>query len=310
MRTGTSGARAPLDWRWLAPGFLLTGVVAWGVHAVLLEACKVPYPEHLPRTGVVPFLNDAMSVAALFVFYRLAAPRVSALRPWQQCLGLGVLLVMLNETLRVIFIVGVITTAWTYAFVDIGQGAFAPFLLGVLVAWVAPQTKCWWQQALATGLIAAVMFFGFQPLVGAVFKPLLAAMAHLNHAQVYASTSWQLNTAACVGIVEPTLASFVMVALVWPRLSGRLLWRAGQFALLLALINRVFLTAFYSPFFAPATMSVPLAMLSAGQFTLEWLTLGFLTALTWHLSQPGLVERDSLPEEMGQRLGHARPETC
>ena len=299
MQAGVSGARAPINWRWLAPGFLLTGVVAWGVHAVLLEACKVPYPEHLPRTGVVPFLNDAMSVAALFVFYRLAAPRVSALRPWQQCLGLGVLLVMLNETFRVIFIVGVITTAWIYSFVDIGQGAFAPFLLGVLTALVVPRTKHWWQQTAAAFLIAAVIFFGVRPLVAAAFKPLLAAVDHLNHAQVYSNTSWQLNTAACVGIVEPTLASFVMVALVWPRLSGRLLWRAGQFALLLALINQVFLTAFYSPFFAPATLSVPMAMLSAGQFTLEWLTLGFLTALTWHLSWPGAVRRDSLQEETG-----------
>ena len=201
--------------------------MAWGVHAVLLEVCKVPYPEQLPHTGIVPFLNYALSVAALFVFCRLATPGVAALRPWQQCLGLGVLLVMLNETLRVIFIVGVITTAWTYSFVDGVQGAFAPLLLGILVAWVFPQTKRWWQQALATWLIAAAMFFGFRPLVGAVFKPLLAAMTPFNHGQVYASTSWQLNTAACVGIVEPTLASFLMVASVWPRLSGRLLWRAG-----------------------------------------------------------------------------------
>ena len=291
METGTSGARALINWRWLVPGFLLTGVMGWGVHSVLLEMCKVPYPEQLPRTGTVPFLNYAVSVWALFVFCRLAGPQVSTLRSWQKCLGLGVLLVMLNETLRVIFIVGVITTAWTYSFVDIGQGAFAPFLLGILVAVVVPRTKRWWQQALAILLVTAVMFLGVRPLVAAAFKPLLAAMAHLNHVQVYASTSWQLNTAACVGIVEPTFASFVMVALVWPRLSGRLLWRAGQFALLLALINQVFLTAFYNPFFA-STLSVQMAMLSAGQFTLEWLTLGFLAALTWHLSRSDLGQNN------------------
>ena len=145
METGTFRARVPIDWRWLVPGFLLTGVVAWGVHSVLLEFCKVPYPAQLPHTGVVAFLNYAVGVWALFVFCRLAAPHVSTLRPWQRCLGLGVLLVMLNETLRVIFIVGVITTAWTYSFVDIVQGAFAPFLLGILVALVVPRTKRWWQ---------------------------------------------------------------------------------------------------------------------------------------------------------------------
>lgn len=298
METETSRVRAPINWRWLVPGFFVTGVAAWGVHSVLLEACKVPYPAQLPHTGIVPFLNYAASVWALFIFCRLAAPRVSTLRIWQKCLGLGVLLVMLNETLRVAFIVGVITTAWTYSFVDQVQSAFAPFLLGVLVALVAPQTRRWWQQLAATFVIAIVMFFGVRPLVAAAFKPLLDAMAHLNHAPIYSNTSWQLNTAACVGIVEPTLASFVMVALVWPHLSGPLLWRTAQFALLLALINRVFFTAFYYPFFV-SSLSVPMAMLSAGQFTLEWLTLGFLTALTWHLSWLGSVKRGSLREEAG-----------
>ena len=296
MARETSRVRAPINWRWLVPGFFVTGVAAWGMHSVLLEACKVPYPAQLPHTGIVPFLNYAASVWALFIFCRLAAPRVSALSTWQKCLGLGVLLVMLNETLRVIFILGVITTAWTYSFVDRVQGAFVSFLLGVLAALAAPRTKRWRQQAAAAWLIAAVMFFGIRPLVTAAFKPLLSAVAHLNHAPIYSSTSWQLNTAACVGIVEPTLASFVMVALVWPQLSGRLPWRAAQFALLLAVINRVFFTAFYYPFFAP-TLCGPLAMLSAGRFTLEWLTLGFLPALTWHLSWLGSVRRGSLQEE-------------
>ena len=127
------------------------------------------------------------------------------------------------------------------------------------------------------------MFFGVRLLVAAAFKPLLAAMAHLNHAQVYSSTTWQLNTAAGIGFVEPALASFLMAALVWPQFVGGLFRRALQFALLLALVSRVFFTAFYYPFFS--SLPVPLAMLSAGQFTLEWLTLGLLTAVTWHLSQ-------------------------
>ena len=283
ITTKATDRRALIDWRRLVPGFLLTGLVAWGVHSVLLEVCKVPYPAQLPHTGLVPFLNYAASVLALFVFCHLATPRVSALRTWQRCLGLGVLLVMLNETLRVAFIVGVITTAWTYSFVDNVTGAVAPLLLGILVALVAPRTTRRWQQAAAALLVAAVMFFGVRPLVAAAFKPLLAAMAHLNHAQVYSSTSWQLNTAAGIGFVEPALASFIMVALVWPQLTGGMVQRALRFALLLALISRVLFIAFYYPFFT--SLSAPLAMLSAGQFTLEWLTLGLLTAVTWHLSQ-------------------------
>ena len=280
--TETDG-RAAMNWRRLVPGFLLTGVLAWGVHSVLLEVYKAPYPAQLPHTGLVPFLDYAAGVLALFVFCHLAGPRVAALRAWQKCLGLGLLLVMLNETLRVTFIVGVITTAWTYSAVDNLAGAVAPFVLGILAALVAPRTTRRWQQGAAVFLIAAVMWFGVRPAAAAAFKPLLAAVAHLNHAQVYSNTSWQLNTAAGIGFVEPALASFLMIALVWPQLAGPPGWQAVQFALLLALIRRVLFAAFYYPFFT--SLSAPLAMLSAGQFTLEWLTLGLLTAVTWHLSR-------------------------
>ena len=103
----------------------------------------MPYPAQLPHTDLVPFLNYAASVLALVVFCRLAAPQVSSLRTWQKCLGVNLLLVMLNETLRVAFIVRVITTAWSYSFVDNVTGAVAPFLLGILVALVAPRTTRW-----------------------------------------------------------------------------------------------------------------------------------------------------------------------
>ena len=292
MKTTGAGEWPSINWQRLVPGFLLTGVMAWGVHSVLLEVCKVPYPAQLPRTGVVPFLDYAAGALALFVFCHLASPRVSALRTWQRRLGLGVLLAMLNETLRVAFIVGVITTAWTYSFVSNVQGAVAPFLLGILVALAAPRTTRWWERAAAAFLIAAVIFFGVKPLVAAAFQPVLAAMAHLDHAQVYSDTSWQLNTAAGIGFVEPALASFVMVALAWPRLSGHPGWRVAQFALLLALIRRVLFSAFYYPFFT--SLNAPLAMLSAGQFTLEWLTLGLLTAVTWHLSWRGVDRSNPL----------------
>ena len=284
MNTAETDGQTRTNWRRLLSGFFLTGILAWGVHSVLLEVCKVPYPAQLPSAGIVPFLNYAASALAILILCRLAAPRVSTLRPWRKCLGLGVLLVMLNETLRVMFIVGVITTAWTHSFVDYSQGAIAPFLLGVLVALVAPRTTRWWQQAAAAFLIAAVIFFGVRPLVTAGFRPLLAAVAHLDHERIYSDTSWQLNAAAGLGFIEPALASFVLVALVWPRLSGRPGWRALQFALLLTVGRRNFFAAFYYPFFA-SSLSAPMAMLSAGQFTLEWLTLGLLTAATWHLSR-------------------------
>ena len=282
----------PMNWRRLVPGIILTGVVAEGVHSVLLEAVSIPFPSQLPGTGIVPFLNYVAGVLAVFAYCRLAAPQVVGLRTWQKCLGLSVLLVMLNEVLRLIFIDGIIRSAWMYSFVDHIQGVFAPAAMGTMVVLVFTRTKRWWQQAAAALLIAAVVFFGVKPLVAATFKPILVAMANHNGPMLYPSTSWQLNTAASIGFVEPTVASFVMAALAWPGLSARPLRRAAQFALLLALIRRVLFMPFYYPFYAP--LNVPMAMLSAGQFTLEWLMLGFLTALTWHVVRPKIGKPDLL----------------
>ena len=92
----------------------------------------------------------------------------------------------------------------------------------ILVALVAPRTTRWWRKGAAVLLIAAAMFSGVHTAVAAAFEPLLAAMAHLTHEKIYSNTSWRLNTAAGIGFVEPALAGFLMVALVWPQLAGRL----------------------------------------------------------------------------------------
>ena len=164
---------------------------------------------------------------------------------------------MLNEVFRVMFIESMITTAR------------------------------FWQKATAALLITALVFFGFRPLVTEGFKQLLSAIDYLSHDQIYSDTSWQLNTVAYVGYIEPTLACFIMVALVWPRLAARPAWRVVLFAFLIVLIRGTFFITFYYPFYAHS--GVPMAMLSAGQLTLEWLTLGLLTAMTWQLCQRRVV---------------------
>ena len=279
--------REHINWWRLVPGMILTGGLALSVHVVLLDVLKIPYPAQLPKTGAVAFLNYAAGVLALFGFYGLASPWFSRLSPVWRCLGLSLLLIMLNEVFRVMFIEGMITTAWAYSFVNNVQRVFPLLLIGCLVSLAAPKLARFWQKATAALLIAAVVFFGFRPLVTAEFKHLLSAIEYLSHNQIYSDTSWQLNAFAYLGYVEPTLACFIMAALVWPRLSARPAWRVVQFAMLIVLIRGTFFMTFYNPFYAHS--GVPMAMLSAGQFTLEWLTPGLLTAVTWQLCQRRVV---------------------
>ena len=281
-----------INWWRLVPGIILTGALALSVHVVLLDVLKIPYPSQVPKTGVVAFLNYAVSVLALFGFYDLASPWFFRLSPVWRSLGLSLLLIMLNEVFRVMFIEAMITTAWAYSFVNNVQRIFPLLLIGCLVAMAAPKLTRFWQKATAAVLIAGLTFFGFRPLLTEKFKHLLSAIDYLSHDQIYSDTSWQLNTVAYIGYVEPTLASFIMAALVWPRLSARPGWRAVQFALLIVLIRGLFFVMFYYPFYAH--LSVPLAMLSAGQFTLEWLTLGLLTAMTWQLCQRRVAHASTL----------------
>jgi hypothetical protein len=86
-----------LWWR-LAPCIVLTAVLALSIHVVMLDVLAIPHPDVTRVSSRAVFANDALSVIATFMFYRLAKG-LAALPLVQRCLLLTAVYAMLKEAL-------------------------------------------------------------------------------------------------------------------------------------------------------------------------------------------------------------------
>ena len=273
-------ASSPIhSWSKLVIGAILTGFCAMSVHLIMLEWLHVPYPVGYPESGLLLFLTEAILTLSVVHFWWLVSNRLSAFSKMARCAVLFLLLVMLREQLiRRPMMESVVTTAWTHSFVA-NIPMLVPFLvLACLVVFFAPWLSAPWQRPVGSLLIALIAFVAARPVFACAFQPLLVTIAALEHGEV-------CTHGPCVEIpgyltyAEPVLAAFVVVALVWDRLSARLALRLVQFVLLLMLMDLSFLRPLVYGVAGPIGFWP--GMLSMGQFWLEHLVLAFGTAATW-----------------------------
>lgn len=208
-------------WRPLLAGAVLTGFCALSVHVVMLEWLHVPYPAGYPNGGVLPFLTDAALALATITFWRLASDRLAVVSPLWRCLVLFVLLVMLREQLiRKPTMESFVTTAWIHSFVANIPELFPFLLLSCLIVPITPRLVSAWQRIVAAALLAGVSFALGSWLFGLAFRPVLVSISHLEHAEVCTHGPC-VEVPAYLTYAEPVTAAFVVVALVWDRLSAR-----------------------------------------------------------------------------------------
>jgi hypothetical protein len=202
-----------------------------------------------------------------------------------RCLVLFLLASMLSESLiRVPVMNGFATTAWRYSIVESLPRLIRTLLICCLVVFASPTLIRLWQKIVGALAISAIVQLLCVPFVSKVFGHILASIAYLNHDEVYkAPYGWQIEVPAYITYMEPVVACFVMVALVWDRLSKNLSTRTIQFVLLVMMINGRLLAPFIYVLYS--TFRPALALLSMGQFFLEALTLALLTTLTWRWCQ-------------------------
>jgi hypothetical protein len=264
---------------------ILTCIIALSVHVVMLQMLGVPYPSGYPAAGWPVFCSLTLTALALIYFYCLSIEEFARFRLPARCLLLFALAAMLGEALiRRPVMNGFATTAWIYSFVDNLPRLITALLICCLVVPTAPKLSRPWQKILGALAIAAMLQFLCVPLIGKAFSHILASIAYLNHDEVYtAPYGWQIEVPAYITYMEPVAACFIMVVLVWDRLAKNLLTRTLQFALLVLMINTTLIRPFVYIFYA--TFSPVVALLSAGQFFLEALTLAVLTTFNWRFCQ-------------------------
>lgn len=289
-----------ITWPKALLGMAITCIVSLSVHVVMLQVLNVPYPADYPTTGWPVFANLALTALALIYFYRLTTDDFARFSLPVRWLLVFILTAMLREALfRLPIMNAIATTAWIYSLVDSLPRLLILFLMSGLVVLAAPWLRQLWQMSLGAMLMASVLYFGAQPLIDKAFGYLLTSIAYLNHEEVYkVPYGWQIELPAYITYMEPVIACFVMVLLVWDRLEGSSFIKICQFTLLVLLINRTFIRPFVYVFYSKFTPMI--ALLSMGQFFLEALSLALLTVLTWRLCQkPDLTVSVGIKDRVG-----------
>jgi len=281
-------------------GFLAALIVSLSIHIVMLQNLGVPYPDHSTVPMLPRYINTGCSLLALLVFYHLASHRLSRLPLLLRCLLVFALYAMVKEALiRANVMEGVVTTAWVFPWIKSAPRLLSYLLVACAVVLLNPIIKRRWQMVLAAVVLAAVVMFGLEPLLGAVFNPIIGSFAYLAHDDVYAVPyGWQVMIPAYITYAEPVLASFVIVALTWQTIARQNNLRIVYSVLLGGFMKGALLPLFlYSPFL---DLNFPTAMLSESQFTFEVLALALIVALTWwrhqtktggELDRPGALDR-------------------
>jgi hypothetical protein len=251
----------------------------------MLQNLEVPYPINYPFSGWPAFLSVTLTALALTYFYQLSNDGWAEVSLPARCLYIFVLAAMVRETLiRRPVMNGFATTAWRYSLVDNLPRLITVLLISCLVVAAAPKLDQLWKKILGALLIAVLVQLVCVPFIDRAFAHIMASLEYLNHDEVYkVPYGWQIEVPAYITYAEPVAACFIMVALIWNKLPGSLLTRICAFVLLVLMINASLIRPVVYVFYAPFSATV--ALLSAGQFFLEALTLGLLTALTWRFCQ-------------------------
>ena len=249
----------------------------------MLQVLGIPFPEF---GGVKPwavFLNTALAVLCVSIFYDYARPRLDRFSKPIIYLVVFLLYVMLKEIFRGILMNGVVTGDWLYNILAGLPSLASGFALTSLIVLIMPRLRAKWMKLVGVAAITAFMMFGIKPLLGIAFASALKIAAPVDHADLYSFPyGWQVLIPAYISYAEPVIACTLMAALIWQSLSTTTVVRFSQFILLVLLIRGMLLPTFIYSLYSK--MPVASAMLSQSQFLFETIALAALTGLTWQQS--------------------------
>jgi hypothetical protein len=262
---------------------LITLIVSLSVHVFMLQVLRIPFPDFKGISVWAPLLNTTLAVFALIFVCAAAQTRIGRFSKATQCILVFLLYAMLKESFRGILMNGFVTRGWAFATVAGLPGLGYTFLLSSLVVMLTPALRSVWLKAGGAVLLAGIAIFVVRPALGSIFAPVLKAVAHLEHPEIYSFPyGWQVLIPAYITYAEPVIACTSIAFLVWGRLSKKISTRLLQFSLLILSIRGMLLPTFIYSFYSKAKLTT--AMLSQSQFLFETLALAVLTAVVLQLA--------------------------
>lgn len=285
-----SSGKSRVNYTWLLPGMLLVLIVSLSIHVFMLQVLRIPFPDFAGISVWASLLNTALAVFAVSIVCSAAQVRIGRFSKGTQCILVFLLYAMLKESFRGIVMNGVVTTGWTFDLVAGLPGLAYTFVLSSLIVFLVPIFRNIRARAGGSVALAGIAIFALRPAINSICAPMLKAVAHLDHPEVYAFPyGWQVLLPAYLTYAEPVIACMFVAFLVWDRLSEKPGMRILQFSLLILSIRGMLLPTFLYSFYSKAKLAM--AMLSQSQFLFETLALAILTAVVWKLStkrQPAL----------------------
>jgi hypothetical protein len=252
------------------------------VHDYMLTALNVPYPKEMGLPIWASVFGVAVRLAGLVALGGFALPILKRGPHWLVACAIGVIILMLNETLRVIIVETTIVGSWPYAIMDGAPKAIATFLEVSIVAWAFVRGTRWPLLMLIIALVAIVGVVFVSPWLNTHFGNWRAAFGDIRK-RYSVPYPPKVMFVIYATFLEATIAAFVIAASCWERLSGGMLRRIATFTLLLLLVRGRVVSLLLFSFWV--RQPLPMAFLAESQFFLETMTLGLLVGTTWGLAK-------------------------
>lgn len=280
---------------WIITGILAFGIalLALGAHDVANTHLGIPYPYDARVPQWARYLSYVVRIATMVYMYHLASWRLDRMGTTKAVFTFGTLILLSYETLRNTVVDNVVSDGWIdYRWASLSltrlPNVLSAFCSGAIAVLIARKLRhqALWMVATAVLTGAAVNYFVLLPIFKELASVGQAALGNVEvpeaHKPPYGLYVYKYIYST---FIEPTLACFVLVYLVWPSLRGSALRRLAIFcALLLLMRGRIVQTTLYSSW---SEEPWPLAIAASGQFLVETLLMAALTAFVWtRLSRP------------------------
>jgi hypothetical protein len=280
---------------WIIAGALacVIAVLALGSHDVAISHLGVPYPDEGGVPNWAKYLGQVVRLATMVYVCHLARWRLDRMGIAKAAFTFGVLVILLQETFRVIVVDNIVSDGWVdHRWIALLMtrlpSALSSFYSGAVAVLIARtlRRRSIWAVIITVLVVAAIGFCALLPMLkgaaGWIDAALHLAEAPEVHKPPYGFYVYKYIYST---FIEPTIACFVLVYLLWPSLNGSTPQRAASFVVLMLLMRgRIIATALFS-FWIKA--SWPLAFAAEGQFFVETLVMAALSAIAWaRLSKP------------------------
>jgi hypothetical protein len=271
------------EWVVLAIAIILAAAISVGAHDLAISHLGVPYPYDSAVPAWAKFLGQFVRFAMMVVLCRIAGAYLNTIRVLPAMTLVGVLLIALNETLRVIAINWVIVDGWhglngvNVLLTALPEAVFYFYQGAIAVVIARYRPRLYWRMPAVVLAATSIGYFGL-PLLDQGVVSTLAALHVPDPAALYNPPyGWNVYRYIYGMFAEPAIAALLMARLLWPGLVGPTPSRVGMFVVLMLLVRGRIVSEFlFSFWIAPPRL---VAFAAEGQFFVETLLLSLLCGL-------------------------------